>query len=180
MGMVAFYRRISSEQLLALQSTQESVKDFFYSNLEVGVSNDHYFDIGKNWQGLHFLLTGTAYGGDSVLSRVVLGGTPFVESQVAIATQNENEEDDKVELDTPITFLTPQAVKEASEAMLQLSEEELESNFNSEVMEEAEIYPGEWYEEESLENLLFCFREVRLFFQQAADAGDAILFHINI
>lgn len=119
--------------------------------------------IDKSWHGIHFLLTGSAWGGKPPLSNAVNGGKEFGPDLGY----------------GPARFLTPDQVKEVAAALDEITKETLRARFNPKAMTEAEIYS--WHEdegEEGLEYFLHYYDEVRAYFQQAARKGNGMLLSV--
>ena len=116
--------------------------------------------IDKSWHGIHFLLTGSAWGGKPPLFNVVLGGKKF--------GQNLGE--------GPAHYLTPDEVKEVAAALEEITEEVLRARFDPKAMTKARIYC--WLEDEGAEGLeyfLHYYGLVRAYFQDAARRGNGML-----
>jgi hypothetical protein len=72
MSMIGNLRLVSDEQLNELFADPDQVEDFLYESGEP--SPDEEDDVDKAWQGLHFLLTGSAWNGEPPLNFLVSGG----------------------------------------------------------------------------------------------------------
>jgi hypothetical protein len=119
--------------------------------------------VDKAWQGLHFLLCGNPWGGELPLSHVVTGGEAIGEDQGY----------------GPARYLTPFEVQEAAAALSAVSEGQLEARFDPEAMNAADIYPGNWEDEENLPWVLDAFREVRQYYADASRKGYAMLIYLT-
>ena len=116
--------------------------------------------IDKSWHGIHFLLTGSAWGGKRPLSNAVMGGQEFGPDLGY----------------GPARYLTPDQVKEVAAALDEITSATLRDRFNPKAMTKAEIYT--WHEdegEEGLEYFLEYYAQVRAYFQQAARKGNGML-----
>jgi hypothetical protein len=71
--------------------------------------------IDKSWHGIHFLLTGSAWGGKPPLSNAVLGGKEFGQDLGY----------------GPARYLTPDQVKEVAAALDEITEATLRAQFSS-------------------------------------------------
>ncbi|HLN65469.1 MAG TPA: DUF1877 family protein, partial [Symbiobacteriaceae bacterium] len=75
--------------------------------------------------------------------------------------------------------LTPDRVRATAEALSALTPEEFIARFDATALNDAEIYPVVWEDdEEDREYLLDNYRVLLTFFQAAAEAGDAMLLWI--
>ena len=91
--------------------------------------SDDVVDLGEAWHAIHFLLTGSAWGGSAPLRDAVLGGTPLGDP-----TSYE-----------PIRFVSAAEVEALAEALP--STEELVPRFTHKALKQAEVYPDAWWDE---------------------------------
>ncbi len=169
MGIEVKYIRKKLENINQLQSHPFGldIKDFdeymaFYEDI---VCRDYYLKIGKDWQAIHFLLTGEAAmdktNAPPPLCNVVLGGTE-TEYQTDFGK---------------FRYLKPSEVKEVVEALKLISLDNLRSRFSPEAFNAARIYPnpqpGGW-ETEELEQLLPEYVKLFEFFKEAAKQNHFI------
>ncbi|OJH36045.1 YfbM family protein [Cystobacter ferrugineus] len=166
------FRRVSADQLRDLLASPEQVNDVVYppededSDDDTSSNADH-LPMEKNWHGLHFLLTGTAWEGASPLNFIAAGGQRVGEEDVGYG---------------PPRAFTPQQVKDISRALEGVDGEGLRRRFNARKMDELEIYPQGWSDndaEESLESLLEDFDALRSFLREGAEQGQALLVYLN-
>ena len=122
-------------------------------------------DLDKAWQGLHFLLTGTAWKGEEPACYLLQGG--------------EDVGDD--EFDTPPRLLQPDQVSNFSRLLSSLSESELRARYDPYQMMALGIYPEIWQPEDTsdFEYLLGVFGQLQPFVEKAAEAGDGLLIHLG-
>jgi hypothetical protein len=171
------YRRLSPDEFERLRADPDAAADYFGDGLEDADeqqidewlgrrdASGRYLDIHKSWHGLHFLLTGDSdMDGTSVappLGNVVMGGTD---------TQWEA-------CYGMVRYLAVQQVQEVARALGQISEEELRRRYDPVAFRSNEIYPGgeTWDDEDEREALLAVFDQVRVFFAEAATAGEMVL-----
>lgn len=176
--MRASYWRITPEELENLRSNPEAVDRFFGSDIDkddtergrafyVGLlESGRYLGIDQAWHGIHFLLTGDASLDIEVppLSNVVVGG----ESTGWAAGVGD------------VRALTPQEVREVSEALREISRQNLLQSCDIAAFSANEIYPfrNNW-DSVDIEWLLDAYDEIVPFFCAAADARDSMLLMIN-
>jgi hypothetical protein len=86
-------------------------------------------DLDKAWHGIHYLLTGTAEGGEHPLNFLVAGGQPVGEVEVGYG---------------PARVLTSAETSEINRTLAKLSDDELRNRFDPVEMKELEIYPDIW------------------------------------
>src|SRR5687768_1443031 len=90
-------------------------------------------DIEKSWHGIHFVLTGSDWGGASPLNFLVSGGAEVGDEDVGYG---------------PARAFTSGEVRAIHEALAQLSPEGFARRVNLEALLEAGIYPDMWDREE--------------------------------
>lgn len=115
-------------------------------------------DLDKAWHGIHYLLTGTAWEGDSPRNFLVLGGTEVGDIDVGYGRAR---------------AFDSQAVKEISRSLAAIDREELHRRYDPVRMTELEIYPGIWDEDvEEEETIGYCleyFDELKEFIARTAE-----------
>jgi len=125
-------------------------------------------DLDKAWHGIHFLLTGTAWGGTPPLSYLVVGGENVCPVDMGYG---------------PVRLLRPPEVRAFAKALAGLDEGTLRSRFDPARMRELDIYPEIWDRpdelEDSLAYLLDNFAMLRDFVGRASEAGRALLINIS-
>ena len=165
MGLVANYLRITPDELVRLQQSPATISVFLYADLDGDftsrVLSDRCIDIDKTWHIIHFLLTGTLEGASWPLCGAVLGGTPLCASEVGYGS---------------IRYLIPHEVREVAAALAMIPGDELARQFDLEMLQGLDIYPGVGRSTaEELDYILPYYSDLVDFFQEAAEARDAIL-----
>ena len=179
MGIEQVYRSVKPDIFHDLMQHPEKAEAFFYGSLdddEVMLdfraeleSSEQFCDLGKDWQAIHFLLTGEcASSGKSKIpppmSHVVLGGTgtPF-ECTYGF-----------------VRFLTPQEVQAVADALNHITEDDLRQNLIPHNFNTANIYPaGNKWDRNELESLLSLYGDLDEFYQKAADEGNYVLISLE-
>ncbi|MET0404032.1 MAG: YfbM family protein [Cystobacter sp.] len=175
MSITGNIRRVAPDQLKALLAAPEQVQDFIYGASDVDAdeeseelsSEDGPLPLEKNWHALHFLLTGTSWGGTPPLNFIAVGGQKVGDEDVGYG---------------PARAFTPQQVKDISRALEALDPEALRPRFNPGQMDDLEIYPKGWSEsadDDSLESLLGDFDALKLFLREGAEQGLGLLVYLN-
>lgn len=172
MGTIGNYRRITQEQLAALQKEPESITAFLFPSYEADEAAEldgHYLNIDKTWHALHFLLTSTALPSQPPLTNVVMGGKPLGDP--------ENSDFDF----GPVCFLTPSEVQEVAKEISKISKAELQARFNPSALIAADIYPTALWRrgQNEVEYATYYFEPLVKFFQEAAKYGEVVLFYIS-
>ena len=159
MGMIAGLAPISAAQLQALREAPESVGDFVHTQDEA--RRARRIDLDKAWHGLHYLLTGKAWGGEKPASLAIVGGEDIGDDQGY----------------GPARFVTPEQVGQVAAALASLSDETLAQRYDVAAMDKLQIYPGTWERDgqESFDYLRHNFRALARFYADAAQRGDAVL-----
>jgi hypothetical protein len=164
-GIVANYLRITPDELVCLQQSPATIGAFLYDDrdgdLSSRVLSDRCLDIDKTWHIIHFLLTGTLEGGSWPLCGAVLGGRPLGSSKVGYGS---------------VRYLRSEKVREVAAALGVIPSDELARRFDLETLQGLDIYPGIGSSTaEELDYILPYYSDLVDFFQQAAEAGDALL-----
>ena len=155
MSMIAGLAPISAAKLEALSGDPESILDESYPNSKSSI------DLDKAWHGIHWLLTGDAWGGEPPLALAIVGG-----------------EDIGPDLGYgPARFVTPSGVQAVAAALAGLTDEDLSSRYDPQAMDAQQIYPTVWERDgkEGLDYLVHYFRILARFYADAAQRGDAVL-----
>ena len=116
-------------------------------------------NLGKAWHGIHFLMCETADEAPVPLGNAVLGGSEVGPDEGY----------------GPIRFLTPDEVVAVANAIGDLEEAHLRRRLIPEALVDAQVYPGGWDAEDSLEWLMSSFAELREFYARAREGGRAVL-----
>lgn len=159
MGLMACFAAIPPAELARLRFDDVATLLFFHP--ETGAPA-HQLDLGEYWHGLHYLLTGTADGGEAPLRDALLGGEEFG-PRVGFG---------------PARFLLPRRVARMAAALQALTPATLSMRFDPVDMAAKEIYPDDLWEREgaaALEQLLKRFAALQAFYRAAAERGDAVL-----
>lgn len=123
---------------------------------------EHAIKLDKDWHGIHFLLTGTAWDVRGEVGQAILGGNGFGEDMGY----------------GPARVLSVPQVKVVAEALAKNSSESLSARYNPEAMTKAEIYPTViWNREgaQALAPLLNSYKALVTFYQRAAEKGQLVV-----
>jgi Domain of unknown function (DUF1877) len=159
MGMIGNYLIVTQSALDELYQGSKSVSKFLYED-----NQDDVIDIDKAWHGIHFVLTGSQYGGEEPLVNVVMGGVPIGEEDVGMG---------------PARGLTIAEVIAVADALQSIDEAEFRKRFDLEALAANDIYPQVWTGEDDLEYLASHFSTLRETFLKAAREGKAMIVFIN-
>ncbi len=157
MSMMYHLREITNNEAAKLTADPEQIEDFLDNSL--GQSE---IDLEKAWHGIHYLLTGDASGGERPHCYLMDGGSPVGDIDVGYG---------------PAMLLSKDQVKEFSDALGKLSEEQLKERFDPEAMDKAGVYPGVWDEGDEAFEWLFevIDSELKPFFSTASQNGNSVL-----
>ena len=141
-----------------------STPTLFGGRTQGGTATTPRVSLEKSWHGLHYLLTGEVWEGDGSLAFLLAGG--------------ENVGDDE---ESPLRWFSPQEAAEIHRALSAVSNDQLWSRFDAEQLEQQEIYPGIWDEdeEELKEEYLMYFEQLKQVVAAAADSGQGLLVTIG-
>jgi hypothetical protein len=133
--------------------------------LLVGGEGRAPLELGKDWHMLHFLLTGSAWGGEPPLASAILGGEEFG-AELGYGRAR---------------YLAPDAVEEVARALEAVSHLELRERFDPVLLARAEVYPLSGDElsradlEEYFASVFSRFDDLCDYYADAAEAGEGML-----
>jgi hypothetical protein len=122
--------------------------------------------IDKSWHGLHFLLTGRLEGGNPPLSLTLMGGKPIPDRHGLMGFG-------------PALKLTPEEVREVSEALETLSSDELLRRYDQKEMQEHGVYAMGQSAEEDCDYLRFHYGKLAAFYSEARVAHNGMLVYLR-
>jgi hypothetical protein len=161
MSMTGNFMAIPAETLNSLIGDPSVILEVIYPD-EGQARRSNHLDVDKAWHGIHYLLTGEAWGGEAPLATAVLGGTEIGENFGY----------------GPTRYLAPDEVKTVAAALDSIPSGELAKRFSPEMLQTAEIYPHGPWADEALGYLLRYYDELVKFYKSAAHRGDAVLTYI--
>jgi hypothetical protein len=141
-----------AERLHELEHEEE-----FFQELETAPK----VDVGQQWHGLHYLLTGTASGFPAPRGFLVEGGEE-------IGTDDG--------YGSPRWF-SPREVDDIHSVLVDISEEELWRHFDAAQMNADQVYPFNWHEEPEQTRRVYqrTFRELKKFVDEASRRGQYLV-----
>ncbi|MFC0581426.1 YfbM family protein [Micrococcoides hystricis] len=162
MGMIWTANRLSEAQARELLIDPEA----YFSFIEEDHS-EHAIDLDKAWQGIHWLLTGSAGPTDTAESLAIYGW----------------EAGELLEIDAGYgqpALLWPDRVQDVNAALQRLTDQELQQRFNPEQMSNSPLYPDLWDEEDIFETYLLPYaQQLRKFYAAAARNRQAVVMAIT-
>lgn len=163
MSMIGNFRRLSEDELDSLVANPEGIADFLYAE-GADLDDEDQLDIDKTWHAIHYLLTGSTWGGEGPLANAVLGGLPLGEEDVGYG---------------PARFIRSSQVAETSQALQAISSEQLWSRFDAKAMRKEQIYPDFEGGDEDREYVCTYFEDLKKFYATAAANGDAMILYLS-
>ena len=162
MSMISILVFASDDEIRQLLSQPESIYEFIEQERTST-------DLDKAWHGIHWLLTGSADGGDEPLCFLLAGGEPVGDADVGYG---------------PARALTSERVAAWDVALSQISREELARRFDPKAMLDADIYPQIWArsikgEEDTLDYLLQAYGSFRDFVAAAGKERSGLLVYLS-
>lgn len=121
-GAVALLSEARVQSLLADPHGVYAAVDTAYNDPAAG-----FVDLDKAWHCLHYLLTGSAWGGEEPLNFLVKGGTPLGEEDVGHG---------------PARVFRPPEVAAVADALAPLDAASLLLRFDAQKLDQLGIYPG--------------------------------------
>lgn len=166
MGMVGCFRRVSATDLQRLKANPGEIDTFLRDNGESGRYEPFAdFDVDKSWHGIHFLLTGSAWGDESLLSFICFGGKEIGE---------------EYGYDPPRAF-DPAEVQQLAAALESLPAEVLADRYDPERMDRLKIYPEIWGRDgdDGKSYILEYYEGLRDFILGGAREGEGLLVYLS-
>lgn len=167
MSMVGNYLMADEEIVGKVRRGECSIEDLIYGKDDEGPA-DEAMDVDKAWQAIHFALTGRAQPGDEpdLLDAVVFGGEPVGEEDMGYG---------------PVRCLEAETVKRLAEALRAIEPQTLGERFDWEAMRACGVYPvADGADAENFRAyVLDCYRELRVFFERAAQRGKCLLLYLD-
>jgi Domain of unknown function (DUF1877) len=120
-------------------------------------------DFEKSWQGLHYLLTGTAWEGEPPLNFLMGGGREL----------------ELVDGENPLLTHSSADTRRIADALVRLTDEEVRGRVNPAEVQRLEIYPEIWGEPEHVGYLLDDVRRLRETVSNVASRGLGLLVSIS-
>ena len=117
-------------------------------------------DLDKMWHVLHFLMTGEPWEVDTPLSRALFGN-----AKLGPGTGYGG---------GPAGFLTPQEVREVTEALSSVTHQALRQRFSLERLNAGDIYPGN-FEDHEIEVLIRDFDRLVAYYRDAMKCGNGMV-----
>ena len=173
MSKIGNFRRLPNCDLERLLAEPELVTGYLYNEDdyqdEEGFGPFADLDVDKAWHGIHFLLTGSAWGNDPPECFIVAGGREIGDVEVGYG---------------PVRGFASTEVKQIAEILVAADEAKLRSRFDPHVMTRDEVYPAHLWkappqEHDVLGYLINYYKKLREFIMNAAQADEALLVYFN-
>lgn len=158
MGMIGNYMAIDD---LLLNQIIECEKEI----LDIDLNQCPTLNIDKTWQAIHYLLCKTVHDGKPPAGYVV---PMIVDNSI------------DCELDFGAFYITSRQVKEASDFLNSLNDDDLKKMYDFKSMLKDEVYPLVENDEETefYEYIYFYLAELRKYFKQTAEKKYAVIFYV--
>ena len=174
MSMIGNVCRASDEEVARLLAHPEEIGAFLYPILEGGAGAQEgegeagagaaSTEVDKAWHGIHYVLTGSDWGGAAPLNFLVSGGAEVGDEDVGYG---------------PPRAFTSAEVRAIHERLDQLPPEQFARRIDLEALVEAGIYPDVWdREEEAAENreyLTYYYARLRSYVATLAREGAGMV-----
>lgn len=162
MSMISILVFASDDEIRQLLAEPERIEDFIS---EERTSTD----LDKAWHGIHWVLTGSADGGDEPHCYLLAGGEQVGDVDVGYG---------------PARALTSQQVAAWDDALTTISREEFGRRFEPKAMLDADIYPQIWArsikgEEDTLDYLLQAYAGLQDFVAAARKERSGLLVYLS-
>lgn len=164
MSMIGHLRQVSDQCIDHLLAYPEAVYEII--DAESDDPDAAYLNLDKAWHGIHYLLTGDAWGGTFPEGFLVTGGMPIGEEDVGYGPAR--------------SFRAAEVARIATELAM-VDDQTFCDRCSPDRLQAAEIYPtvGEDARVEVCTYLLTYFQQLRAFVQQAAAAQQGLLIYLD-
>ena len=171
MSMILELRQIEASAIDSLLSDPDQIEELLDLDdaiYDSGVPQENIapeIDLDKSWHAIHFLLTGSAWGGEPPFSYLLVGGEEVGDVDVGYG---------------PARVLRPQEVSEFDMALASVSPEDLRNRFDPQAIAREEIYAIDpQRREEELEYIFYYYDILRTFVHDASLAGKGLLIYMT-
>ncbi|MCW3105754.1 MAG: hypothetical protein JWQ09_260 [Segetibacter sp.] len=166
MSMIGNLLRVTNAELEAYLEDSSLLENRIYDD-EAETEDPNLVDIDKSWDGILFLLTGQKFdeNSDHPLTKVLFSGQMIDEDQNLGYGSGQ--------------YLRPNQVKELSEEISKISDEDLRKRYDAKKMTELDVYPNSWEDDDIVDYLTDNFRTIQKVYAEAAKNDEAIITFIN-
>lgn len=166
MGVRCSLQEVDEAEFHDLLANPETIYDLEEKWAEEEDEESHGgVSLDKAWHGIHYLLTGSDWGGAEPLCFLLEGGKQIGEE------------------DSDYRVFLPGQVKVWADALSKISPDELRERFDPKAMTAADIYPAIWdrstEEEDALGYLLEHYEILRSFLIQARNENKGVIVSIS-
>ena len=165
MSMIGRLLRVPADKVRGLPPSSQPQLEQLYPDDGCESDPEKSLDMDKSWHLIHFLLTGSAWGGEGPVANAILGGKEIVDTDAGYG---------------PFRYLSPADVQATSEALAEVDTNSLWSRFDAKQVSEADIYTSPWTgDDPEREYIAQNYMALRNFYSSAAAAGDGMLLYIS-
>ncbi|HEY0751954.1 MAG TPA: YfbM family protein [Chitinophagaceae bacterium] len=164
MSMICYLVRVPAG-MLDLFRKKSALFESYLDSEEID-KNGHRLDLDKSWDALNYLLTGhtldTIEDAEPPLSDILFSGQILDEDQDMGYG--------------PAQYLEPGQVKVIHNALSEISVSDIRDKYDAGVMNEKNVYPASWKDNEEDKNyILDSFEDLKAFYEDAADEGQSVI-----
>jgi hypothetical protein len=157
MSMICILKVISDDEIRQLHDAPERIDDFTNDKRATA-------DLDKAWQGIQWLLTGSAFCTDEPLCYLVAGGQEVSFTDFGYG---------------PPRTLTSSQVAAWDDELFKISLENLMRHFDAKAMLATDIYPQIWSESDSSDYLSQAYRRLKDFVAAAQEKRLGLLVYLT-
>ncbi|GAA0190845.1 YfbM family protein [Fulvivirga kasyanovii] len=165
MGMIGNLIRVSKEDLEMFKADSGKLENLIYN--EANLEADWYLDLDKSWEAIHYVLSGKS------LADTEMDGTSKVIEYVIFSDKVIDEEQDLGY--GPAFYNDQERVNKISKELNKVNITALMANFDGKKLNEANVYPEIWDEEDSKEYLQESLKSVIEFYSDATDSEQVVI-----
>ncbi|MEK6480032.1 YfbM family protein [Catalinimonas sp. 4WD22] len=170
MGMIGYLIRVSNEDLKSFKADSSKLEKLIDNNESLHAN--WYLDLDKSWEAIHFLLTGKS------MAETEMNEEPRKIVENVIFSNDFIDEEQDLGYG-PAFYNDSVLVKKISFELNNLNVEELESKYDGNKLNEANIYPEIWNEEEAKPYLFDSLKDVIRFYSEAAHNDQVVIGFIS-
>jgi hypothetical protein len=170
MGMIIYFHAASDETIGALQADPSRVFALLDEDPEQATAADlpldrdrgegRVIDLDKSWHAIHYLLNGTAWGGEPPLNLMLSQGCQIGDIDVGYG---------------PARAFTSEETADYADALAAITGEALMSRYDAAAMLREDIYPQIWDEDDIGSYIIPYFERMKRFMAEAKQAGLGVV-----
>lgn len=161
MGLYCMLQRLAADDATRVIQEPESALEVF----DPDADDSGHLHLDKAWHAIHFLLTGTGWGGEAPLDFIVNGGTSIGDDEY------------------PTRVFDAAATRAIAAALVPLTSDVIAARFDPAAMLAEDIYPSIWdrdpEDDDTRGYVLSGYEELRSYVMRTAEQGQGLAISIG-